>query len=150
MIEQAKNYTTRRGDKIWYLPSKGRGYYHRLNGPAVEWSDGSKEWRVGGKRHRLDGPAVKLQNGTKKWWVDDKLHRIDGPAIVWPDGTKKWWVGGERHRLTGPAVEWSDGSEEWWIEGKQLPTEDVEIWLEKNDVDLTTEEGQMAFKLRWS
>ena len=58
MNEQPKNYTTTYGDKFWYLPSKGRGYYHRLDGPAIEWKYGTKAWWVDGKRHRLDGPAI--------------------------------------------------------------------------------------------
>ena len=106
MNEQPEKYTTERGTKIWYLPSKGKDYYHRLDGPAVEY--------VG---------------GTKEWWVDDKRHRLDGPAIEYE------YVGGTR---------------EWWLNGKKLSTEEVENWLEENNVDLTTEEGQMAFKLRWS
>ena len=81
MNEQPKSYINRKGDKIWYLPSEGRIYYHRS-----------------------DGPAIELKDGTKLWWVDDK----------------------------------------------KLPTEEVEIWLEENDVDLKTEAGQMAFKLRWA
>ena len=126
MNEQPKNYTTY-GDKFWYLPSKGKDHYHRLDGPAVEWKNGSKEWWIDDKRHRSDGPAIEYVGGTKYWYVDGKLHRIDGPALEYKDGTK-----------------------EWWINGKNLPTEEVEDWLEENDVDLKTEAGQMAFKLRWS
>ena len=81
MIEQLKNYTTKQGDKIWYLPSKGENSYHRLDGPAFEG-----------------------ENGSKHWFVDGKL----------------------------------------------LPIIEVEEWLEENDIDLSTEEGQIAFKLRWS
>ena len=105
MEEQPKKYTTPHGDKTWYLPSKGGGHYHRLDGPAVEF----------------------LSNGLKQWYVDGRRHRIDGPA-----------------------VEREDGSNRWYIDGKHLPKEEVEEWLEENDVDLKTESGQMAFKLRWS
>ena len=150
MTEQAKSYTSERGDKTWYLPSKGRGYYYRLDGPAVEDVDGTKEWWVDDKRHRLDGPAVEDADGTKKWWVEGKRHRLDGPAVEWKSGSKEWLVDGRRHRLDGPAIEFVSGTKEWWINDKQLQTEEVENWLEENNVDLTTEEGQMAFKLRWS
>ncbi len=27
------------------------------------------------KRHRVDGPAVEWDNGTKEWYVDDKEYR---------------------------------------------------------------------------
>jgi hypothetical protein len=45
---------------------------HRLDGPAIEYKDGTKEWCVDGKCHRLDGPAVEYKNGTKEWWVNGK------------------------------------------------------------------------------
>jgi hypothetical protein len=41
-----------------------------LDGPAIDWADGSKEWYVDGKLHRLDGPAREGADGTKSWWVD--------------------------------------------------------------------------------
>jgi len=43
---------------------------HRLDGPAVEYVDGSKAWYVNGKCHRTDGPAYEDTAGTKEWWVD--------------------------------------------------------------------------------
>lgn len=49
-----------------------RGHYHRLDGPAVEWSDDSKEWWIKGKRHRLDGPAYTTLDGEKEYWIDGK------------------------------------------------------------------------------
>ena len=76
MIEQLKNYTTKQGDKIWYLPSKGENSYHRLDGPAVEWKNGSKAWWIRGKLHRIDGPAFEGENGSKHWFVDGKLLPI--------------------------------------------------------------------------
>jgi hypothetical protein len=67
-----------------------RGYYkgkklHREDGPAIERTDGTQEWRVNGKRHRLDGPAVEKETSSgsyQEWWVNGKRHRLDGPAIV--------------------------------------------------------------------
>ena len=150
MNEQPKSYINRKGDKIWYLPSEGRIYYHRSDGPAIELEDGTKLWWVDDKRHRLDGPAIEGADGKKAWLVDGKRHRLDGPAIEDEDGSKEWWVDDNLHRLDGPAIEGADGTKEWWINNKKLPTEEVEIWLEENDVDLKTEAGQMAFKLRWA
>ena len=103
MEEQPKSYINEYGEKIWYMPSKGKDHYHRLDGPAIEYKSGSKHWYIGGKLHRIDGPAVEDADGTKYWFID----------------------------------------------GKQIPTKEVETWLEENNIDLTTEEGQMAFKLRW-
>ena len=122
---------------------------HRLDGPAIEWSDGTKEWCIDGKRHRLDGPAIEYADGTKHWLVDGKRHRLDGPATVWLDGTKEWCVDGKRHRLDGPAIEYVDGTKNWFIDGKSIDTEEVENWLGENKVDLKTAVGQMAFKLKW-
>jgi len=102
---------------------------HRLDGPAFEWADGSKEWYVDGKRHRLDGPAVEYANGFKAWYVDDKLHRLDGPAIEWSDGSKEWHENGKRHRLDGPAIEWADGSKSWWVNGKKMTEKEFNEYI---------------------
>ena len=126
MEEQSEKYTDQNGNETWYLPSKGRVHYHRLDGPAVEFTSGMKAWYIDDKRHRLDGPAFEYASGTKEWWVNGKLHRLDGPAIERKNGAKRWF-----------------------IDGKELRTEEVEEWLEENDIDLKTKEGQMAFKLRW-
>jgi hypothetical protein len=75
------------------------------------------------KLHRLDGPAIEGTNGYKSWWVDDQLHRLDGPAIEWASGYKEWWVEGKRHRLDGPAVEYANGYKAWCVDGKKLMTE---------------------------
>ena len=70
------------------------GKLHRLDGPALEWADGSKVWFVNDRRHRLDGPAIERADGEKEWRVKGKHHRLDGPAIEWPDGTKRWFIDG--------------------------------------------------------
>jgi hypothetical protein len=72
------------------------GELHRLDGPAIEWTDGDKEWWVNGQRHRVDGPAIEWANGDKMWFLNDKYHRVDGPAVEWTDGAKEWWVNGVR------------------------------------------------------
>ncbi len=77
----------------WY---NDKEKFHRLDGPAVEWANGSKEWYVDGKRHRLDGPAFESAYGYKAWYVDGKLHRLDGPAIEDADGYKAWYVDGKK------------------------------------------------------
>ena len=76
------------------------GQLHRLDGPAVEWENGTKDWQVNGKPHRLDGPAVEHTNGNKEWWVNGKLHRIDGAAIEWSNGDKEWWIEGAKYTET--------------------------------------------------
>ena len=93
---------------------------HRLDGPTIVYTDGTKEWYVNGKLHRLDGPAIEGLNGYKEWFVDGKLHRLDGPAVECSDGYKGWWVEGKRHRLDGPACEYPDGPKRWFVNGKVL------------------------------
>jgi hypothetical protein len=59
------------GNKRYYK-DKAMTIHHRLDGPAIEYTDGHKEWWVDGKRHRLDGPASVWSNGAKFWYVDDE------------------------------------------------------------------------------
>ena len=43
------------------------------------------------KLHRISGPAVERSNGEKEWWENGATHRIDGPACVSGDGKRKAW-----------------------------------------------------------
>ncbi len=87
------------------------GDRHRIGGPAVEWTDGSKEWWLNGKWHREDGPAIEYANGYKEYYINGKMHREDGPAIENADGRKEWYIKGERyteaeyHNLMAPVKE---------------------------------------------
>jgi len=49
------------------------GEFHREDGPAWEWADGSKFWYIHGREHREDGPAREWADGTKEWWINKKL-----------------------------------------------------------------------------
>jgi HJR/Mrr/RecB family endonuclease len=112
---------------------------HRLDGAAVNHSDGFQKWYQAGHLHRADGPAAIAQHwrvtgekyrhnppirpGTESpkgrfqwshgWYVSAVLHRTDGPALRWQDGTDEWFEGGRRHRVGFPAVVGSDGLREW-------------------------------------
>jgi len=37
-----------------------------------------------------DKPAIEHSDGTKEWYKEGKLHRLNGPAVEW-DSTFKWW-----------------------------------------------------------
>jgi hypothetical protein len=52
---------------------------------------------LNGKRHREDGPAIEFTNGTRCWYLNGKRHREDGPAIEYSDGTPEWWLNGEEY-----------------------------------------------------
>jgi hypothetical protein len=87
--------------------------------------------------HRVDGPAVERTNGTKYWFVDDKYHRLDGPAVERTNGTKYWFVDDKYHRLDGPAAESADGYKEWWIDNKEYIEQDFnELIKEINKMSL--------------
>ena len=51
-----------------------KGEFHRINGPAVEWNNGSKYWYINGERHRVDGPAVEFVNGSKYWYINGEEY----------------------------------------------------------------------------
>jgi hypothetical protein len=79
-------------DRIEYLNDNGD--YHREDGPAIEWTEGSKCWCINGLKHREDGPAVISSDGDTWWYINGKLHREDGPAGEWIDGYKEWYLNG--------------------------------------------------------
>ena len=92
-------------------------YYVTVDG------EGTTRWYKDAKctiRHRENGPAVDCTNGHKEWWQNGQRHRIDGPAVEWWNGDKSWWQNGKRHRTDGPAIERADGTKEWYINGKQM------------------------------
>ena len=70
------------GDKYWFLNDK----LHRLDGPAIEYSDGTKVWYANGFRHRLDGPAYEGYNGDKEWYVN--AIYLSGPLDLLEYGAK--------------------------------------------------------------
>ena len=71
------------------------GYYHRDDGPAEIWRDGTQFWYQHGEQHRDGGPAIIWMNGTQIWYQHDQRHRDDGPAVIRSDGTKMWYWHGE-------------------------------------------------------
>jgi len=55
-----------KGYKAWYQ----NGLRHRDNGlPAIEF-EGFKCWYQNGKLHRADGPAVEFSDGSRQYWVN--------------------------------------------------------------------------------
>ena len=79
------------------------------------------------------------------------LNRLDGPSIEYTDGEKVWYKDGKLHRLDGPAVDRVIGPREWHIAGMWMPADadEIETWIDENEIDLSIGEDQMAFKLRW-
>jgi hypothetical protein len=59
------------GDKYYYK-DREMTIRHREDGPAIEYTDGSKYWYINGERHREDGPAVEFTDGHKEWHINGK------------------------------------------------------------------------------
>lgn len=140
------------------------GRTHSLRSPAWIAADGTKLWYKHNKRHRLDGPAVEYPSGEKEWWINANLigRSFDGftqedfekykkegvfempdyikeeiyasgeirrydsqgllhgegiPAIENPSGLQMWYSHGNLHREDGPASIYGEGSQEWFQEG---------------------------------
>ena len=125
----------RGAEEYYYLKSTpGRApqrCHHRVDGPAIIWPDGSKEWYLQGDVHRGDGlPAVIRADGLHKWYQKGKLHRVGQPAVTHPTGEyylenydaphpiAEWWVDGLLHRHDGPATTFLDGSQQWCSNGE--------------------------------
>lgn len=49
------------------------GQRHRVYGPAIEYSNGRRDWYQNGQRHRVDGPAVERTNGHCAWYINGKV-----------------------------------------------------------------------------
>jgi hypothetical protein len=104
----------------WYYNDLNQ--YHREDGPAIEYANGTKSWFLNGQPHREDGPAVECADGTKYWCRNGQYHREDGPAIDYANGTKYWCRNGQYHREDGPAVEFADGRKEYRLLDIQYKT----------------------------
>jgi len=85
-VEVNENSTKR------YFNDKGK--LHRLDGPALEYSDGIKQWCIIDKHHRNIDPATEWLNGGKRWVFNNKYHRIGGPCSSYGD---HWDIHGERY-----------------------------------------------------
>jgi hypothetical protein len=110
--------------------------------------NGNKVWRnEKGQLHRKNGPAIEYTNGSKAWWQNDKLHRLDGPAVECYDGTKYWYQNGKCHRINGPAKEYSDGFKEWWIEGREYTEDEFTKLSNKLNIDIRITINGKQYKL---
>jgi len=111
-------------DNRLYYKDREMEIFHRVDGPAIEYTNGSKYWYLDDRLHREDGPAAEYSDGSKHWYLNGERHREDGPAIEYASGSKHWYLNDELHRVDGPAVEYSDGSKEWFLNDKHLTKEE--------------------------
>lgn len=54
-------------------------------------------WKLNGLLHREDGPAIERSDGHKEWCQNGRYHREDGPACEWTDGSKSWYLNDVYH-----------------------------------------------------
>jgi hypothetical protein len=68
--------------------------------PQYEVRNGIQMWRVGLYFHRMDGAAVIWPEGSYSWYQYGVRHREDGPAIDWMNEAesriKEWYYRGNR------------------------------------------------------
>jgi hypothetical protein len=76
------------------------GQYHRIGGPAVEYSNGEKHWMQYNVHHRVGGPAVEKSNGVKWWCLYDEdyseeeyNHLVSNlPLLYWNRFKRGEWI----------------------------------------------------------
>lgn len=80
------------GRLYWYKD----GVIHRgYDKPAII-SENAEMWLSNGKFHRINGPAVKWTNGRQEYYVRGQLHREDGPAVIDPKKGDEHWIDGKQ------------------------------------------------------
>ena len=99
------------GEYKMYYKDPNFGIVHRVDGPAIEYADGSEAWYLNDQLHRVGGPAITLSltcdkpfytmeialhAGDKAWYQNNKLHRTDGPAVERNNGTQLWYINGNK------------------------------------------------------
>jgi len=60
-----------KGSHICFWCVKDTNIVHNEGEPAIEDNSGVKYWYQHNKRHRLDGPAIEYKDGTKFYFIDN-------------------------------------------------------------------------------
>lgn len=113
-------------------------HFHKIDGPSIIYRDGSYVWYLDGKLHREGGPAIHLRSLYRydQYYFHGQKHRIDGPAYI------SYQVSRTKEKIIQ--------TRQWYLYNESLPGKLVEQWIQNNQIDLSTTQGQTAFKLRWS
>lgn len=74
-----KSILTKVGETNYYYNEQGQ--LHRVDGPAVEWPDGSKKWYLNGNLHSVEGPAILFGDGSTQYAIEGKLMTEE----IWKD-----------------------------------------------------------------
>jgi len=73
-------------DNFYDLPENYTGIV-KYHGGSIEI-----EYYLNGEFHREDGPAIIWYDGSIYYYVNGVRHREDGPAVIWDDGSKYWYI----------------------------------------------------------
>lgn len=57
-------------------------HFHREDGPAVAYPDGTYFWYNHGERHCLSGPAVKMTNGFQDYYINGQRYTEDEFKVI--------------------------------------------------------------------
>ena len=68
----AKRWYHRSGTVRWL---DDKGHFHRVDGPASVWPDGTQPWFSHGRFHFAHGPAILYADGLLVWYEDGKWLR---------------------------------------------------------------------------
>ena len=98
-IEPHYRYLNGVTHRVWRSRETHR--IHRVDGPAIETSDGSQvAWLINGRYHRAHGPAVVITNNLaveERYYYNGTLHNPDGPAKVnYLTNRKTYYLNGKR------------------------------------------------------
>ena len=68
----AKRWYNRSGTVRWL---DDEGHYHREDGPAIVWPNGTQWWFSHGGYHFAHGPSDLYADGALRWYEDRQLLR---------------------------------------------------------------------------
>jgi hypothetical protein len=71
-MSNLSRYTLEDGSQVDNIPRNYTG--------SFIYEHDSKWWYQQGKLHRIDGPAIEYTNGNVLFYYQGKLHRIGGPV----------------------------------------------------------------------
>jgi hypothetical protein len=81
------------GTNRWY---NDLGQLHRIDGPAIIYTNGGKYWYHNGLRHRLDGPAAEVGYGPYKashYYIHgNKLSKEEFKEITQSEEHLNWYL----------------------------------------------------------
>ena len=69
---------SRSEDQFWFDEYHNKS---REDGPAIIGKSGVKYWYRKGNLHCLEGPAISWPDGYKEYWIDGKFIQVKNPIV---------------------------------------------------------------------